>query len=134
MKKCRHQKAYFDKEGVSLLSAYLQQEQELKERILFENDDFIVLVPYWAVWPFETMIVPKRQQYHIGDMTPAERQSYAECIQKLTKAYDRLFDCSFPYSAGIHQAPTDGLDYSYWHWHMSFYPPLLRSATVKNSW
>ena len=98
---------------------------------VFENDSFVVLVPFWAIWPFETMIVPKRQQSNILELKNNETLQFAEAISVLTKAYDKLFNTSFPYSSGIHQAPTDDNDYSHWHWHMSFYPPLLRSATVK---
>lgn len=89
------------------------------------------MIPFWAVWPFETMIVPKRQMPNILDMNEAETLQYAEAIAVITKAYDKLFNTSFPYSSGIHQAPTDGNKNKHWHWHMSFYPPLLRSASVK---
>ena len=77
------------------------------------------------------MIVPKRAQASILDMLPNETLQFAEAIAAITKAYDKLFNTSFPYSSGIHQAPTDGNENKHWHWHMSFYPPLLRSATVK---
>lgn len=130
-KKDHHQKLYFQEKKSSLLGDYLQQELALNERIIWQNDDFVVLTPFWAVWPFEAMIVPIKQHQDILSISAKESLSYATAISKLTRAYDRLFDCSFPYSAGIHQAPTNGLDNSHWHWHMSFYPPLLRSATVK---
>ena len=109
----------------------MAQELEKQERIIFENDEFVVLFPFWAVWPFEAMIVPKKHQSSILELNEEDALLYAEAISVLTKAYDKLFDCSFPYSSGIHQAPTNGKDNSHWHWHMSFYPPLLRSATVK---
>lgn len=130
-KKHTQQLNYFHKNKSSLLGDYLAQELEKQERIIFENDGFVVLVPFWAVWPFEAMIVPKRQMINILEMTDIETLQYAEAIAILTKAYDKLFNTSFPYSAGIHQSPTDGNVNSHWHWHMSFYPPLLRSATVK---
>lgn len=130
-KKDLHQKLYFQEKKSSLLGDYLQQELALNERIIWQNDDFVVLTPFWAVWPFEAMIAPKKQHQDILSISAKESLSYATAISKLTRAYDRLFDCSFPYSAGIHQAPTNGKDNSHWHWHMSFYPPLLRSATVK---
>ncbi len=130
-KKDTHQKAYYEEKKSSLLGDYLQQELALNERIIWQNEDFVVLTPFWAVWPFEAMIAPKKQHYDILSISEKESHSYAEAISKLTKAYDRLFDCSFPYSAGIHQAPTNGENNRHWHWHMSFYPPLLRSATVK---
>ncbi|RAV30045.1 UDP-glucose--hexose-1-phosphate uridylyltransferase [Sinomicrobium soli] len=130
-KKDERQKAYYTANGKSLLGEYVRQESSNKERIVYENDDMVVLVPFWAVWPFETMIVPKKQQAHIGQLSETERISFADALHFITATYDKVFDCSFPYSAGIHQAPTDGKDYDHWHWHMSFYPPLLRSATVK---
>lgn len=131
VKKTEHQKAYWDKNRKSLLQDYLKQELESRERILIENDHFVVLVPYWAVWPYETMIIPKRHIQHIGQLTSEEEVAYAKIIKALTIKYDNLFETSFPYSAGIHQQPTDGKDHQEWHFHMSFYPPLLRSATVK---
>ncbi len=108
-------------------------EQELKQgsRVLFENEHFVALVPFWATWPFEAMLLPKRQVANISLLTDAERFSFAEAYRDLTVLYDNLFEVSFPYSAGIHQAPTDGEDHPEWHLHMHFYPPLLRSATVK---
>ncbi len=130
-KKNTQQLNYFNKNNSSLLGDYLAQELEKQERIIFENDAFVVLVPFWAVWPFEAMIVPKKQQVNILGLTEKEALLYGEAISVLTKAYDKLFNTSFPYSSGIHQAPTDNNKNSHWHWHMSFYPPLLRSASVK---
>ena len=130
-KKNTQQLNYFKEKNNSLLGDYLQQELEAKDRVVFENDDFVVLVPFWAVWPFETMIVPKKQKQSILDLNDEEALNYADAISAITKAYDKLFNTSFPYSSGIHQAPTNGLDNSHWHFHMSFYPPLLRSASVK---
>ncbi|WP_203256885.1 UDP-glucose--hexose-1-phosphate uridylyltransferase [Hyunsoonleella ulvae] len=130
-KKNAQQLNYFRKNGSSLLGDYLAQELEKKERIIFENDAFVVLVPFWALWPFEAMIVPKAHKKSILELNDEEAYLYAEAISVLTKAYDKIFNTSFPYSSGIHQAPTNGEDNSHWHWHMSFYPPLLRSATVK---
>lgn len=130
-KKNTQQLNYYNKNNSSLLGDYLAQELEKQERIIFENDGFVVLIPFWAVWPFETMIVPKKQQTHILEMNDAQALYFAEAIAVITKAYDKLFNTSFPYSSGIHQAPTDGNTHAHWHWHMSFYPPLLRSASVK---
>ncbi|MDN3665465.1 UDP-glucose--hexose-1-phosphate uridylyltransferase [Algibacter miyuki] len=130
-KKNTHQLNYFNKTKSSLLGDYLAQELEKQERIIFENDAFVVLIPFWAVWPFETMIVPKKQQKDILELTGNETLLFGEAISVITKAYDKLFNTSFPYSSGIHQAPTNGEDNAHWHWHMSFYPPLLRSASVK---
>ena len=114
-----------------MLTDYCKTEREAGERVVFENDFFLVVVPFWATWPFETMIIPKRAMSRITEMTETERNAFAEAYREITIRYDNLFEISFPYSAGIHQAPSDGEDYSGWHWHMTFYPPLLRSATVK---
>ena len=122
---------YFQKTGKSLLKDYLESELQKKERIIAENEHFVLLVPFWATWPYETMIISKRHFSSIEEITEEEIKSYAEMIQIITVKYDNLFKTSFPYSAGIHQAPTDGLDHEEWHFHMHFYPPLLRSATVK---
>ena len=130
-KKVVRQKSYWDQNKKSLLGDYLQQELDAKERIVLENESFVALVPYWAVWPFEVMIIPKRHITSILELTDQEVAAYARILKALTIRYDNLFETSFPYSAGIHQAPTDGKDNSHWHMHMSFYPPLLRSAEVK---
>lgn len=130
-KKDQHQKAYYDKNKSSLLGDYLEQELEADERIIYQNDDFVVLTPFWAIWPFETMIVPKKSYTNITELSDEESLTFADAISKITKAYDALFQTSFPYSSGIHQAPTNGGNNDHWHFHMSFYPPLLRSATVK---
>lgn len=131
LKKDQQQLEYFNINQKTLLSDYLNQELALNKRIIFENTHFVVLVPFWAIWPFETMIIPKMEQAHISQMNFSECQSYAKAISIITRLYDQLFNCSFPYSSGIHQAPCDGSGTTHWHWHMSFYPPLLRSATVK---
>lgn len=131
LKKQKAQAKYFRKTGRTLLADYLAAEAKQQARIVGENDHFVWLVPFWAVWPFETMIVPRRPMARITDMNNAERQAFADAYQRLTHTYDRLFAVSFPYSAGLHQASTDGKPHPEWHWHMPFYPPLLRSATVK---
>ena len=122
---------YYQKTGKSLLKDYVDNELQKKERIIAENEHFVLLVPFWATWPYETMIVSKRHFSNIAEITEEEIKSYAEMIHIITVKYDNLFKTSFPYSAGIHQAPTDGLSHDEWHFHMHFYPPLLRSATVK---
>ncbi|WP_318840746.1 UDP-glucose--hexose-1-phosphate uridylyltransferase [Reichenbachiella ulvae] len=131
MKKQFQQEKYRLDHGGDLLEDYIKQELESKERVLFENEHMVVLIPYWAVWPFEAMILPKKRMAYITGMNDAEKQAFAEAYQHLTIKYDNLFETSFPYSAGIHQAPYDNREHPEWHWHMSFYPPLLRSATVK---
>lgn len=130
-KKDNQQKKYFIENNASLLQTYLKQELDINERIIFKNEHFVVLVPFWAIWPFEAMIVPLEHQNNISQMNAEQQSTFAEAISVLTKAYDKLFNCSFPYSSGIHQSPTNGEDNKHWHWHLSFYPPLLRSATVK---
>ncbi len=122
---------YWTANQKSLLEAYLEQELEEKERILIENEHFVALVPYWAVWPYETMIIPRKKHANISTFSDEEKLAYAEILKALTIKMDNVFKTSFPYSAGIHQAPTDGEDHPEWHMHMSFYPPLLRSASVK---
>ncbi len=130
-KKAKTQLAYYKKHGRTLLSDYVEAELSKKERMIFQNEHFVGLVPYWATWPFEAMIIPKRPMPRITNMKNSEKNSFADAYKQLTVCYDNLFKCSFPYSAGIHQAPTDGKDHDEWHFHKTFYPPLLRSATVK---
>ena len=119
--------------GRHLLGDYVNLELAKEERVLWQNDTFVVICPWWAVWPFEVIIIPKRHIRSLIDFTDAERLQFAEAIQEVTRRYDNLFECNFPYSSGIHQAPLQGtqeeIDNSYFHMH--FYPPLLRSATVK---
>ena len=117
--------------GRTLLTDYLGLELARGERVVCANDGFVALVPFWAVWPFETLIVSRRAVPHLGELTDAERDQLADIVKRLTARYDNLFQISFPYSAGIHQAPTDGAPHPEWHLHMHFYPPLLRSATVR---
>lgn len=123
--------AYFEKNNTSLLEDYLKQELVAQERIVIENEHFVVLVPFWATWPFETMIISKRHFGSLLGLTTKESEALAEAIKSITVKYDNLFETSFPYSAGIHQAPTDRISHPEWHLHMHFYPPLLRSASVK---
>lgn len=125
------QQQYFDKHGKSLLSAYLNVELQQKERIVVENEHFVALVPFWAVWPYETMIISKNHVQQITQFSAAEDTALADVLKKMTTRYDNLFNTSFPYSAGMHQMPVNNGNVEGWHWHMHFYPPLLRSATVK---
>ncbi len=131
MKETDQQKKYFQDKGRSLLSDYLQLEIRQKERIILENEHFVALVPFWAVWPFETMIVSKRHVTNLLQFTNEEKYAMANLIKRLTIKYDNLFEISFPYSAGVHQSPVNDGGHPEWHWHMHFYPPLLRSETVK---
>lgn len=131
MAKQERQLEYFEENKQGLLEDYLKLELTSNERVLFQNEYMAVIVPFWAVWPYETMIVPKRRMSRIIDMTKDEQNALSICIRWITIKYDNLFKTSFPYSSGIHQAPSDGEVHDEWHWHMSFYPPLLRSASIK---
>jgi UDPglucose--hexose-1-phosphate uridylyltransferase len=123
--------SYFSDKGTTLLGDYLAVELDHDERIVCQNDYFAALVPFWATWPFEVMVLCKRRVASLLEMTEAEKDGLADILRRVTIRYDNLFECSFPYSAGMHQAPTDGKAHEEWDWHMHFYPPLLRSATVK---
>jgi len=125
------QREHFDRQHRTLLTDYLALELRTGERIVCSNDGFVALVPFWAVWPFETIVVSRRPVAHLGDLADTERDQLADIVKRLTTRYDNLFGISFPYSAGIHQAPTDGMAHPEWHLHLHFYPPLLRSATVR---
>ncbi|MEI6519388.1 MAG: UDP-glucose--hexose-1-phosphate uridylyltransferase [bacterium] len=126
-----NQSKYLAETQSCLLCDYLKIEAETKERIVVENDDFMVLVPFWATWPFETMLLPRRHVKSLAELTEKEKASLADILKKITCKYDNLFKCSFPYSMGWHHAPTDGGNHEEWHLHAHFYPPLLRSASVK---
>jgi len=130
-KEAKQFKAYSSKKKRGLLKDYLKLELRLKDRLVFENSSFAVIVPFWAVWPYETMILPKRKISNILQLKPIERKDFAGALKAVTVKYDNLFKISFPYSAGLHQAPTYGRQHSDWHFHMHFYPPLLRSAQIK---
>jgi UDPglucose--hexose-1-phosphate uridylyltransferase len=130
-KKNIKQKEYWDSHKRSLLFDYLSIELKERKRIIEENDHFVALAPFWAIWPFEAMIIPRRHIPSIAFLTDSEKDGLADIYRKLTIRYDNLFEVSFPYSAGIHQAPTDQQSHEEWHFHLCFYPPLLRSATIK---
>ena len=130
-KETHRQAEYLMKRGRPLLIDYLAQELERGERIVFMNEHFVALVPFWAIWPFETMILPRRRIASFDELKAEERTGLAAALSELTRRYDRLFDVSFPYSMGFHQKPTDGAMHAEWQMHAHFYPPLLRSATVK---
>ena len=122
-----------DHGGKNLLEDYAKLEMEKKERIVFQNATFLVVCPWWAVWPFETLVIAKSHKRALVDLSSAEKLDFAEAIAEVTRRYDNLFECSFPYSSGIHQAPLEGTreEIEASHLHMHFYPPLLRSATVR---
>jgi UDPglucose--hexose-1-phosphate uridylyltransferase len=127
----RQQRAYRDEHGTCLLCDYQALEARLEERIICANDVFLALVPFWATWPFEAMILPRRHVRDLTEFTAHEREAAAKILRELTVRYDNLFETSFPYTMGIHQRPTDGQDHDEWHLHWHFYPPLLRSAIVR---
>ena len=130
-KELEAQRDYFQRHDAVLLLDYGRLELERGERIVCVNDSFLALVPFWAVWPFETMILPRRHVTCLPQLTARERQDLAAIFKSLTIRYDNLFQTRFPYSMGLRQAPTDGRDYPelLMRWH--FLPPLLRSATVR---
>jgi UDPglucose--hexose-1-phosphate uridylyltransferase len=125
------QRVYLQANRRCLLCDYIGIEQSMKERLLFENEGFIALVPFWAVWPFEVLVCSRRHMGSMNDFTPDDARSLSSMLHRVTSTYDRVFGIPFPYSMGFHQAPTDGDDHSEWHFHAHFYPPLLRSATIR---
>ena len=131
LKKQNNFKKFYENNNQSMLLAYIKKELELKERIIYENESFVALVPFWAVWPYESMVITKNHRKSILELNEKEVTDYANILKILTTKYDNLFQTSFPYSTGIHQAPTNNEQNNEWHVHMSFYPPLLRSANIK---
>lgn len=122
---------YLSRRGSCLLCDYVTLELEEAERVVCQNSHFLALVPFWATWPFEVMLLSKRHAASLADLRDAERDGLADIIRRVTARYDNLFRISFPYSMGIHQQPTDDQVHPHWHLHAHFYPPLLRSATVR---
>ena len=125
------QLAYFQKHQRTMLADILEKEHQTKERIIYSNDHWTILVPFWAVWPFETLLISHQPVQYLADLNYGGRAGLADAISNITIRYDNLFQTSFPYSMGFHQAPVNSGDMSHWHLHAHFYPPLLRSATVK---
>jgi UDPglucose--hexose-1-phosphate uridylyltransferase len=127
----RRQRAYLTEHGVPLLFAYAELETAAEERVVVQNEHWLAVVPYWAVWPFETLLLPRRHVTRLPDLTDEKRDALARVLKRLLTKYDNLFETSFPYSMGWHGAPFDDEDDLHWQLHAHFYPPLLRSATVK---
>lgn len=125
------QAAYLDQHGSRLLLDYAEREAMEGERVVVENADWMAVVPYWATWPFETLLLPKRDVRRLEDLDDTSRDALSEVLSGLLIRYDNLFQCSFPYSMGWHGAPYGADDAEHWTLHAHFYPPLLRSATVK---
>lgn len=130
-KELGQQLRYFNEHGRTLLYDYLTEEHKRKERIIASNDHFTALVPFWAIWPFEVLVVAHRNAARLSDLTPIELSSLAGLFKLITTRYDNLFEVSFPYSMGFHQAPYDGQTHPEWTLHAHFYPPLLRSSIVR---
>lgn len=122
---------YYDKHGSSLLLDYVRREIDLDERVVCANDDWVVVVPYWAAWPFETLLLPRFEANSLIQLSASQESSLADIIGKITVRYDNLFMTSFPYSMGWHSAPNDGDAHAEWGLHAHFFPPLLRSASVR---
>jgi len=130
-KKNQAQQDYFIKYGTNLLQDYAKKEVVNEERVVVLNNDWLVVVPYWAAWPFETLLLPRFSVNRMTALNAAQKLSLADILQQITIKYDNLFNSSFPYSMGWHGAPFDGEQHNEWTLHASFFPPLLRSATVR---
>ena len=122
---------YYQTHGTNMLQDYVAKEQDNQQRIVVENNDWLVVVPYWAAWPFETLLLPKFSVSRMTELSEPQKVTLADIIKQITIRYDNLFKCSFPYSMGWHGAPFDGQEYLAWTLHASFLPPLLRDATVR---
>lgn len=130
-KEAAAQEDYLRARGSCLLCDYLALERKEGSRIVAENEAFVVVVPFWAVWPFETLLLSRRHLSAMDELSEAERDALAGILKRITTRYDNLFEVSFPYTMGFHQRPTDGEPYPGLHFHAHYYPPLLRSATVR---
>ncbi len=130
-KELLNQSSYLQQNNTCLLCDYLAAEKEKAIRIIASNQHFTALVPFWAIWPFEVLLVSNRHTQSLPDLTGEEIAALADIIQQITTRYDNLFKISFPYSMGFHQAPADKSPHEEWHFHAHYYPPLLRSAQVK---
>jgi UDPglucose--hexose-1-phosphate uridylyltransferase len=125
------QAEYHRQKSGCLLCDYVALEYSQKERIVCQSDSFAAIVPFWAIWPFELLICSRRHLASLTDLSADEQSQLADILKQVTSTYDRVFDIPFPYSMGFHQAPTDHTAHLEWHFHAHFYPPLLRSATVR---
>ena len=130
-KELASQRAYADAHKSCLLCDYARLEGRQQVRLICDNDEFVAVVPFWAVWPFEILICSRRHLGTLSDFASQEAAQLAQILNHVTSTYDKLFDTAFPYSMGFHQSPTDGEGYPECHFHAHFYPPLLRSATVR---
>ena len=131
LKEHTHQRTYWKKNKKILLREYARYEQRKRERMLLENDSWTVVVPFWAIWPFETLLIPRRHVVKLPDLSEQERNALAGILKNLLTRYDNLFQVSFPYTMGWHGAPYGTKDITHWQLHAHVYPPLLRSAAVR---
>ena len=131
VKELTAQQSYLRSKNRCLLCDYILAEQRQRERILFENDGFITLVPFWAVWPFEVLVCSRRHMGSMNEFTSDDARHISLMLHRVTSTYDKVFGVPFPYSMGFHQSPTDGAEHPECHFHAHFYPPLLRSATIR---
>jgi len=131
MKESLSQAAYYTGHQSCLLCDYLALERKSGERLVSENGGFYALVPFWAVWPFEIIVISKQHVRGMDDLSKSDRVALADILKRIATLYDKLFQVSFPYTMGFHQRPTDGEAHPEWHLHAHFYPPLLRSATIR---
>jgi UDPglucose--hexose-1-phosphate uridylyltransferase len=125
------QRAYFHEHKSCLLCDYIGIEHQKQERTVWENEHFVALVPFWAVWPFEVLLCSRRHLGSMSEFTTDDARSLAHILHRITSTYDKVFGVPFPYSMGFHQSPTDGDPHPEWHFHAHFYPPLLRSASIR---
>jgi UDPglucose--hexose-1-phosphate uridylyltransferase len=131
VKESSRQRGYYAARGSCLLCDYLSLELEQDARIVCANDGFVALVPFWATWPFETMVLPRRHLVALDEFDADDARALADILKRVTACYDTLFSTPFPYSMGFHQRPSDGGAHPHWHFHGHFYPPLLRSASIR---
>jgi UDPglucose--hexose-1-phosphate uridylyltransferase len=130
-KETRMQDSYYKEHGRCLLCDYLKEEESRGERLIISNDSFAALVPFWAVWPFEVLLLPRRHVSCLEELKNGERRDLASIMKRIGIRFDNLFKTHFPYSMGLHQKPSDGEKYGGWHFHLHYFPPLLRSAAVR---
>ena len=130
-KEDEQQRHYLDQHAIPLLLDYAQKESAAGDRVVVENEHWLVVVPFWASWPYETLLLPKHKLARITELSEAQQLSLGDILRDITARYDNLFECSFPYSMGWHGAPFMADDTAHWQLHAHFYPPLLRSASVR---